>query len=180
MKKIFTLIGIVILFLSACTNNSHNGKASGALNSREIKQIIKNFSDTVKSDTFRVELAGNKDKDLELAFSIIAFDGNKIYEKRLKASDLLRNYENLGIKKDEAKLKFMQEELNLFLDDENFLEPAITESEQPDQNAPDKGFYVELKKSGLNGFKYRLGKESQIYIAWSEREHKVKVYYKCC
>lgn len=180
MKRLFTLISISALFLSACNNTSSNEKATATLNIREVKEITKPFSDTVKMDTFRVALAGKDPKNMQLSFSIVAHNGKKIYDKQFKASDLFNNYENLGIKKDDAKVKFMQQELDLFLDEENFLEPAITDAEKPDQNTVDKAFYEELKKSGLNGFKYRLGKESQIYIGWSELEKKVKVYYKCC
>jgi serine/threonine-protein kinase RIO1 len=71
-------------------------------------------------------------------------------------------------------------EYKLFLDDENFLEPAVTENETPDQYTPDKKFHNELKQSALNGFKYRTGKETNIYIAWSEKEKRVKPYYNCC
>ena len=74
----------------------------------------------------------------------------------------------------------MQDEMGLFFDEENFLEPAVTADEQPDKNTPDKNFFTELKQSGVNGFKYRLGKESNLYIAWSQQEKKVKTYYECC
>jgi DNA-binding response OmpR family regulator len=181
MKRILTLISVSALFLFACTNNSSNDKTINTLNTKEVKQVTKPFSDTAKADTFRVVLVGSKPKEMQLSFSIITYNGKKIYQKDLKATELLNNYrENVDLKKDAAQLKFLHEELNQFLDEENFLEPAITDAEQPDQNTVDKAFYAELKKSGLNGFKYRLGKESQLYIAWSEKEQKVKVYYKCC
>jgi hypothetical protein len=181
MERLFTLICISALFLFACTNSSINDKTITTLNTKEVKQVAKPFSDLAKMDTFRVVLSGSKPKDMQLSFSIVAYNGKKIYQKDLRASELFKNYgENVDLKNDAAKLKFLHEELNLFLDSENFLEPAITDAEQPDQNTIDKAFYKELKKSRLNGFKYSLGKESQVYIAWSESEQKVKIYYKCC
>jgi hypothetical protein len=181
MNRLFTSITISALFFLACTNKSGNNNTTTTLNTKEVKQVTKPFSDKVKLDTFRVVLSGTKPEDMQLSFSIIAYNGKKIYGKDLKATELLNNYkENVDLKKDAAKMKFLHEELNLFLDEENFLEPAITDAEQPDQNTVDKAFYDELKKSGLNGFKYSLGKDSQLYIGWSENEHQVKVYYKCC
>jgi hypothetical protein len=181
MRRIFTLITLSAIILTSCTQNLEDKKESSVLNFKEVKQITKAFSDKVKLDTFRVVLTGNKPKEMQLSFSIISYAGKSIYQQELKAADLLNNYkESVDLKRDAAKLKFLHEELNQFLDDENFLEPAIMENEQPDKNTIDQAFYKELKKSGLNGFKYRLGKESQIYIGWSEKDQKVKVYYKCC
>lgn len=68
----------------------------------------------------------------------------------------------------------------IFFAEDNFLEPAVMPEDKADSYVPDKALYEELKKSGLNGFKYRLGKENNIYIAWSEKEQKVKIYYNCC
>ena len=84
------------------------------------------------------------------------------------------------MKKESDKIKFLKEEISYFFDDRHFLEPAVTENEQSDKNVPDKNFYNELKQTGLNGFDYRLGKDEKIYIAWSVKDQKVKIYYKCC
>ena len=75
-------------------------------------------------------------------------------------------------------MKFLKNEVQYFFEEEHFLEPAVMPNEQPDKNVPDKIFYEELKHTQLNGFNYRLAKEAKIYIAWSEKEQKVKVYYK--
>jgi hypothetical protein len=181
MKKLFLLLAISSLFLLSCTGNSSKKATNNVQNYKEVNQVTKAFSDPVKADTFRVVLSGSKPKDMLLSFRIIAFNGIEIYQKTLKATELINNYkQNVNLKKEDAQLKFLHDELNLFLEDENFLEPAVVENEQPDQNTRDKAFFAELKKSGLNGFKYRLGKDSQLYIAWSEKEKKVKVYYQCC
>jgi hypothetical protein len=181
MKKLFFLLTMSSLFLLSCTGKSGNKTINNVQNYKEVNQVTRPFSDLTKADTFRVVLSGSKPKDMLLTFRIIAFNGKEIYQKTLKAAELINNYKaSVDLKKEEAQLKFLHQELNLFLEEENFLEPAVVATEQPDQNTKDKLFYAELKKSGLNGFKYRLGKDSELYIAWSEKEQKVKVYYQCC
>ena len=167
---------MVMLLFAAC-NSDNQGKQIG----NRTKTAIRPFSDTTKSDTFHIVLNGNKPKDMELVFTIHKAGGGVIYTQTLKATALLDNYkETLDLDKEKQQIQFMQEELNLFFEDENFIEPAVTETEEADENTPDKSFFAELKKSSLNGFKYRLGKESKVYIAWSEKEKKVKIYYQCC
>jgi hypothetical protein len=186
MNRVFTLIIFSSLFLLACTGNSEPGGTSKAgtassMNLREVKQVTRPFTDLDKQDTFRVVLTGEKPKEMLLSFTIVSYEGKEIYKQEFKAAQILESYKgNVDLKKEASQIKFMHDELNLFLDEENFLEPAITEAEEPDKNATDLAFYEELKQSGLNGFKYRLGKARQVYIAWSAKAGKVKVYYQCC
>lgn len=175
MKKYLIPILLVFGILSACTSD-HKTKGSA-----ENHIILKPFSDSVKIDTFKVALNGGAVKDMTIQFSITAYDGKLIYSKDFKAKDLIDNYKSsVDLKKERSQMDFIMNEYKLFLDDENFLEPAVTENENPDQYTPDKTFYNELKQSTLNGFKYRTGKETSVYIAWSEKEKKVKPYYNCC
>ena len=168
---------LLLFFLSAC-NQEKAPKISPALRN---KTVLRAFSDTTAQDTFKLVLEGDKPKDMALHFSITTPGGQTIYNTVLKASSLIENYkDNVDLGKEKKQLKFMQDEMGLFFDEENFLEPAVTADEQPDKNTPDKNFFTELKQSGVNGFKYRLGKESNLYIAWSQKEKKVKTYYECC
>ncbi|PYF72883.1 hypothetical protein [Pedobacter nutrimenti] len=177
MKPVFSLF-LLSLFFFACTSS---GTKQPSENTSQEKTVLKSFSDSSKLDTFKVGLSGNKPKDMLLTFRIISSDGKELYQKVLKATELLDNYkETLDLSKEKDQKNFMTEELNEFLDEENFLEPAVTPEEKPDQYTADKLFYEELQKSRLNGFKYRISKETKVYIAWSVKEHKVKIYYKCC
>ncbi|WP_442591610.1 hypothetical protein ACSBL2_10320 [Pedobacter sp. AW31-3R] len=177
MKSIYTTF-IAVLLLSACNSGS---KDPQELLAGRTKTVLRSFSDTTALDTFRIVLTGEKPKDMELVFTIVPKDGKQIYTKTLKATALLDNYkETVDLDKKKQQIKFMEQELDLFFDEENFIEPAVTESEEADENMPDKKFFEELKVSSLNGFQYRLGKESKVYIAWSDQEKKVKVYYQCC
>ncbi len=176
MKNYLFLLLLPFCFFSAC--NSGNGELKGNIESHV---VLKPFSDSVKIDTFKVVLNGTVLKDMIIHFSITAFNGKVIYTKDFKATDLIDNYKaTVDLKKERSQMNFILSEYKLFLDDENFLEPAVTENENPDQYTPDKDFYNELKKSSLNGFKFRTDKENNVYIAWSEKENKVKPYYNCC
>lgn len=186
MNRLFATLIFSSFFFFACTRNpgsdgtSSSGTAS-SLNLKEVKQVTRPFTDLDKQDTFRVVLTGGKPKEMLLSFSIISHEGKEIYKQEFKAAQILESYKgNVDLKKEASQIKFMHDELDLFLDEENFLEPAITETEEPDKNATDLAFYQELKQSGFNGFKYRLGKARQVYIAWSAKAGKVKVYYQCC
>lgn len=175
MKNYLIPTLLIFSILSACTS-SHETKGSA-----ENHMVLKPFSDSVKIDTFKVVLNGDALKNMTIQFSITAHDGKLIYNKDFKATDLIDNYKSsVDLKKERNQMDFIMNEYKLFLDDENFLEPAVTENENPDQYTPDKAFYNELKLSALNGFKYRTGKETSVYIAWSEKEKKVKPYYNCC
>lgn len=177
MKYAFPILCIFCLFFTACQQEKpvHIDPAS------RTKVSLWSFSDNARLDTFKIVLNGERPKDMELVFTITTPSGQHIYTKILKATALLDNYKgNVDLGKEKKQVQFMQDELSIFLDEENFLEPAVTDAELPDKNTPDKVFFAELKKSGLNGFKYRLGKESNVYIAWSGTAGKVKPYYQCC
>jgi uncharacterized membrane protein YcgQ (UPF0703/DUF1980 family) len=176
MKNCLILVLSLFVFFSACNPVGQDLKGS-----LEAHSVVKPFSDSVQIDTFKVMLTGESLKEMMINFSITAYNGKLIYQKDFKASDLIENYKaSVDLKKERNQMDFILNEYKLFLDDENFLEPAVTENENPDQYTPDKKFYEELKHSSLNGFKYRTGKENNVYIAWSEREKKVKPYYNCC
>lgn len=178
MKKFIIPMALVIGLVYAC--NSSNSDKGGSIDELE-KTTTFAFSDTSKLDTFKVVLVGNGSKDMQLLFTIKSFNGKEIYRQEIKTSELLKNYiATADLKKESDKMKFLKEEIAYFFEEHHFLEPAVTADEQPDKNVPDKAFYDELKQNGLNGFDYRLGKDHNVYIAWSTKEQKVKAYYKCC
>jgi hypothetical protein len=177
MNRLFTAFLLSSLFLIACTRNTESGNTSSGM----VKQVTRPFSDLSKQDTFRVVLTGEKPKEMLLSFTIISHEGKEIYKQDFQGAQILEGYKgNVDLKKKASQIKFMHDELNFFLDEENFLEPAVTETEEADKNTKDRVFYQELKESGRNGFKYRLDKARQLYIAWSPEAQQVKVYYDCC
>lgn len=178
MIRFYINLLMLSMFLTAC---SGPGKDTHIPDASRTKTVLWSFTDTVKLDTFKLVLKGDKPKNMEFIFTITPSDGKPVYSKIIKTKELLDNYkEDLDLGKEKKQVNFIKEELNLFFDEENLLEPAVTESEEPDKNTPDKKFFAELKQSGLNGFQYRTGKESKIYIGWSASEKKVKPYYECC
>lgn len=177
MKPIYFSLLSLLLF-AAC----HSDKPAATIDpAKRTETALRSFSDTTKKDTFKLVLKGEKAADMALIFTITPAGSKSIYTKILNAKDLLNNYkESLDLGKEKKQVQFMEDELHGFFEDENFIEPAVTAAEQPDKNTPDKNFFAELKTSGLNGFKYRTGKESKVYIAWSAKDQKVKPYYECC
>jgi len=169
MKNIYYLALLVSLFAIAC-NSKPKEEFEPALNS-----TVTSFSDTLKLDTFKVALQGSTPKTSTLQFSIISYKGKEIYKANIKAEDLLKANQNL--KTDSEKMKYLNNQVLFFFEEDHFIWPAVMPDEKADENVPDKAFHEELKKTKLNGFNYRLGKEAKIYIAWSEKEQKVKVFY---
>lgn len=170
------LIGLSVLV--ACSGSGTKETIPAA---EQEKTMVRPFSDSLQADTFKVKIEGSKPKDMQLVFSIRSFEGRQIYRVSIKATDLFKNYDaTINLDKKKNQLKFLKEEISRFFDEENFMEPAVTEQESPDQHVPDEAFFEQLKADGLNGFIYRLGKEQKIYIAWSLTEKKVKPYYICC
>lgn len=176
MKFAYLSLLILVVALASCTSESAK-QVTGNLE----KTSLQPFTDTLKQDTFKIVLKGKSSKDMSLFFTITNFNGEKIYEKEMKAADLLKSFlASAELKKEDDKIKFLQDEVNDFFEEDHFLVPAVMPDEQPDENVPDKAFYEELKQSGLNGFDYSTGKDDKVYIAWSAKEKKVKVYYNCC
>ena len=176
MKLPYLLLIFVISFFVACNNGD---KKETSLDTS--KMALQAFSDSVKLDTFKIELKGKKANEMLLLFTITAHNGKQIYIKEIKADELLNGYlASAELKKEEEKIKFLNDEINYFFEEQHFLIPAVSQEEQADKNVPDTAFYNELKQNELNGFDYRLGKDTKVYIAWSVKEQKVKIYYQCC
>ncbi|HMI03662.1 MAG TPA: hypothetical protein VK541_14360 [Pedobacter sp.] len=178
MNRLTACILIGASVLAAC---SSPGAGETIPADEQQKIIVRPFSDSLQADTFKVKIEGSKPKDMQLAFTIRSFEGRQIYSISIKAADLFKNYDaTINLNKKDNQIKFLKEEISRFFDEESFMEPAVTEQENPDQYVPDRVFFEELKKNQLSGFIYRLGKEHKVYIAWSVTEKKVKPYYICC
>jgi len=179
MRKLLLILTLITLFLACRTDKKEKNEAIEFKNVNQ--SIAKSFSDLKKADTFKIELTGRKPDEMILNFTIKNFAGKEIYNAKLKGKDLVGNTDpNLDLSKEKAQVIFLKTIADDFFSEDNFLEPAVMPEDKPDNYVPDKALYEELKKSGLNGFKYRLGKDKNVYIAWSEKEQKVKIYYNCC
>lgn len=179
MRKLLLLL-LCPLFFTAC--NPTEKKQPDSIEFKNVNSsITKSFSDLNTKDTFKIELTGRKPEEMLLNFTIKNAKGQEIYNARLKGTDLLNNTDpNIDLSKEKDQVIFLKTIADDFFAEDNFLEPAVMPEDKADNYVPDKALYEELKKTGLNGFKYRLGKENNIYIAWSEKEQKVKIYYNCC
>lgn len=139
------------------------------------------FTGTSSKDIFTVNLKGSKPEDMVIDFSIQNEQKKVIYNVNIKGLDLLGSTDpNLDLRLKEDQITFIKNIAKDFLNEEHFLEPAVMPEQEIDDYTPDPKFFEELRKNGLNGFMYRLGKENKYYIAYSISENKVKVYYNCC
>lgn len=179
MRNVMLFVLFGTLALSAC-NTDH--KKENSIEFKDVNQgIAKSFSDLKTLDSFKIELIGRKPEKMVLIFTIKKASGEEIYNTKIRGTELLGSTDpNIDLSKEKDQIVFLKTIADNFFSDDNFLEPAVMPEDKPDNYTPDKVLYEELKKSGLNGFKYRLGKENNLYIAWSEKEHKVKIYYNCC
>jgi len=179
MRKLLLLLLCPLLF-TAC--NPNEKKQPDSIEFKNVNSsITKSFSDLNTKDTFKIELTGRKPEEMVLNFTIKNAKGQEIYNTRLKGTDLLNNTDpNIDLSKEKDQVIFLKTIADDFFAEDNFLEPAVMPDDKADNYVPDKTLYEELKKTGLNGFKYRLGKENNIYIAWDDKEQKVKIYYNCC
>lgn len=179
MRKIAFTLFISSLIFIACQSDQ---QTNTSVETKNVNQnIAKAFSKLEQLDTFSIELIGTKPQEMKLIFTIKDPDGKEIYNTTLNGKELVENTDpNLNLSKEKAQITFLKTIADDFFAEDNFLEPAVMPEDKADQFVPDKTLYEELKKSGLNGFKYRLSKDKNIYIAWSEKEQKVKIYYSCC
>jgi hypothetical protein len=169
-----------LIFLASCSTNDKPNTQS-TIKYQSVEQVVKPFSDLKLLDTFRMVLTGDKPKNMQIKLSIISHTGKVIYTKDIAAKGLLDVYkETVDLSKEAKQISFIKQEAKLLFDEENFLEPAVLRSMKADKDVPDAAFFKELKQSGLPGFSYRLGLEDHVYVAWSKKENKVKIYYRCC
>jgi hypothetical protein len=172
--KLSTLIICLLIFFS-CTNKKIES------NKNIHSSVNQSFSDLNKLDTFKIDLEGTKPNEMVLLFKIINHEGKEIYNAKIKGTDVIADTDpNLDLTKEKTQIAFLKTITDEFFGDDDFLEPAVMPDDVADNNVPDKAFYEQLKKTGLNGFKYRIGKEKNFYIAWDDLNKKVKVYYSCC
>jgi len=174
MRNVQFLALIAIFVVAACNSKTDSSTTTDFGNVE--KTTTSPFTDTVNLDTFKVALKGTKSKGNALIFRIISFKGSQIYQTQINTDELIKD--NVKLKTESDKMKFLSDKVKYFFEDEHFLWPAVMPDELADQHVPDKEFHNELKQSQLNGFNYHTGTESKLYIAWSEKDKKVKVYYK--
>lgn len=108
MKFASLLFLSLISIFTACQSNNK-------VDAVKQKTKLYAFSDSVKADTFKINLIGDKSDEMNLIFTITNFNGLEIYKQEINATQLLKSYlagENL--KKESDKIKFLNEQLAVF------------------------------------------------------------------
>lgn len=185
MRKIFNFtwfLFLIFLSLISCQSSSDNKevKQNETAGASSYSRTYP-FTSLEAQDLFTVTLTGNKPADMLLSFSIATAQGDEVFAIQIKGTDLLGSTDpNVDLRAEADQIAFIRNIAKEFLDDDQFLEPAVMPDQQADNWAPDPAFYDSLKKSGLNGFTYRLGKEDNYYIAFDPVSKEAKTYYNCC
>ena len=136
----------------------------------EIK--LHTFSDTVKQDTFRLQLTGKSIIDSKGLFEITSFNNRKIYSVKFVSEDLLGDMAdilNAKQKEDTIKARFKK-----FFSESNFNKPTMGSRQELDTDYVVKEDYEDIKSdTSAVGFTYAMYYESLGEIAWSKKRKKV-------
>lgn len=89
------------------------------------------------------------------------------------------NDDNPSVKKQELYIK---KRFSTFFNEGNFEQPAIKNSDKFDKDySEDREVWKEIKANPLLvGFTYLTGEENSRSITWSQKQHKVIIYFSCC
>ena len=161
-----------ISLLAQVTHLKNNGKKDILIRNSTLHA----FSDPIKKDTFQVEVSGKSLLDGLVYFKIISFSGNEIYKISFNANDLI-GYGLSNNPTNKEKEKFIKDRINKFFNKDNFMIPAIKNTDEYDQDFSDKDIWLDIKSDPLAiGFYYLIGEEDNRIIAFSKKHKKVVMY----
>lgn len=138
------------------------------------------FSDPVKADTFKLLVSGENLMEAVVDFQIISASGKVIYSERFESAFLLASVSDMPVDS-VTQISYINERINSFFDNDNFIQPAIAKEMVFDPNYSDRKIWDEVKSTkNPIGFKYLLGKEDGRRIAYLPKSGMVRVYFNCC
>lgn len=192
-KKAFLIAIGFLLILSAWKHegsSQHNLKVKQVNKAFEIyqeldilaeKKSTHFFSDTTDKDEFHIYLKGKSILEAIVQFKITSPTGDVLLEEEFPSHYLI-GYGLFGDEiTDEKKEKYITNRISTFLDEENFLMPAIDPNELFDADYSDKIIWDDIKSDkNAIGFYYLVGEEDGRTIAFSKKMKKVVQYFGCC
>lgn len=194
------LIMISTLVLTSCFEKSalsENQKSAGKDNTETIDQNLSNgtpkdsilienrvkhaFSQVDSKDEFYICIKGKSILDGKMIFKITKSDGTVILNEEFP-SYLLMNYSFVGDENSEKdKEEYIKSRIMNFLNESNFIHPAIKPDEVFDEDYSHKEIWEEIKSDQtLTGFSYLIGEEDGRKIAFSKKKGKAVIYFNCC
>ena len=147
-----------------------------------LKERRRPFSSLDSKDLFQLKVEGNKILSAVVIFKIFNSVGDKVYEDRFNAFDLV-NREELELQNpsEDERSAYIKKRIEHFFDEDNFLTPAIDPKAEYIENIESKAVWDSLRKDKVSiGFEYKLGIKDLKKISYSKKLKKVVVYFNCC
>lgn len=150
------------------------------------REQLHSFSHPGRKDTFRLEVLGKDYLRARVRLRIISWAGKLIYDEQFDSNFLidygiLEETEDDTAITDSIRSAYIQKRLATFFDEKNFRQPAIAATASYDGYYASERLFKELKKNrDAIAFYYLLGKEDGRYIAWSQENQRVMLFYNCC
>jgi hypothetical protein len=181
-------VAILILLVIVCcsTKNDTQTQAHESPEKPEQDSVLfqrdttLSFSAKGESDTFRMIVTGKSLKEGKGTFQIMNQKGQTIHSENFETNMLLDYAFDGNAEKSEAETH-IRYRLESFFTPDKFRIPAIATSTVFDKNYSDKEIWDDIQADqSAVGFTYLLGKEDKRYIAFSQKQNKVVMYYNCC
>lgn len=189
MIKNSIAIGLIFFSILSCAglkrSDSPAAKTGSLVKQKPLNIICRNtithpFSNTEYPDTFKIWIQDDSLLKSNVHFEIINYAGVKIYSTEFQ-SLLLLNYKIGPEANDSEKEQFIKKRLRNFFSEDNFMSPAIKAGESFDQDYSDKVIWEEIRHNKNSvGFTYLIGEEDRRSIAYSKKQKKAVIYFKCC
>jgi hypothetical protein len=134
------------------------------------------FSSPENTDIFKLSLTGSSILEGKITFEISDINNQTIFSNNFSATDLLYDGGDV-IKERKAKEDTIVARIKRFFENENFISPAIDNSEEFDSDNSTKEIWEDIKsdKSSV-GFMYSYGYEGTYQIAYSKKKRKILTY----
>ncbi len=145
-------------------------------------EVLQFFSNPDSKDKFRLHMKGDNILTSDIKLEIITSTGEIIFTHDIKAVDLI-GYGLLNIDSPsvEQKENYILKRFYNFLDESNFLSPAIASDEELDDDYFKAEYFEEIKEQTESvSFYYLLGEEYMRRITFLRKEKKVVEYWSCC
>lgn len=146
-----------------------------------VVQRTHQFSSKGEPDYFRLTLRGDSVTAGQVEFVITTRTGQQIYQELFSAADLEANMVYTLIQNTPPtaaeRETYILNRMNEFVQDANFLTPAISQGATPDTSLVKLSTWRELQANkGTIGFKYLLGKEDGRLLVYDPKQQKAIRY----
>mgnify|MGYP006253084003 CR=1 FL=1 len=175
--RLFNFLIVFIIFFTACKETKNQGDDKYSVTHTRL------FSNSTNKDTFKLKVKGDDILKSRIFFTITTSKGDVIHTESFDGYSLIdyRLTEEKANPNDDDRRAYIQQRMQHFFDDENFLVPAIKAEEEFESQYSNKAFWEDIKNdNNAVGFYYLIGEEDGRSIAYSKKMKKVVMYFNCC